>query len=518
MAALLSFCLDDETLAAYARDELGPERRARAQRHLHDCAGCFVGLIGELRRIRDAGKTVKPPTPRAAAMPRPRRRWTTLLGLPLAGFVTTLAILGSVGDANEASLCDDPRAHAERAWSVEQRAALARDGAGAALASQLDREADAWARVTEERCAARDPIAAAELQCLAEQRERIAAFADTVLQHRAGDPRPRLRAAQWLGDPAWCAGIDVVPAEGSDPAELRLGLARLQGVALAGDREGAIAGLGELERRARELGQRSFEAELLLARGRIEAQGEQLDLAGASLLAAANTAEAARADAVVAEALLALVDVTAKGGELSRAREYADRTAAAIERTGVPNRRLDGRLALARAAIDLRAGDDARAESGLQAAATLLPPDDPARIDALTQLAEVQARRGFPRGAITTMQRVIEAQTDRLGEHHPLVALAHLDSARHHRALGERDAALLELDRGLPIALRSLGARSEPVGRMLDLRGELLRELGRRDEAIEHFRRARRILAELLGDHHESVEATVAHEALALAQ
>lgn len=523
-----AFCLDDEELVAYAADELGPERRAYAKDHLDDCASCFVELVAVMRRQRTGLAPAVRPTVRMAPPPRAaqsgsfhRAGWRSLLGLPLAGFTATLAIVGSLGTPTPPERCDDPRAELETAWSARQRAALARDGAGAALATQLDHEADALSRATQASCASLDGDGFdARQQCLDEAHVRLGAFVEVVLERRPGDPRQRFDGARRLSDPGWCTGLEQLPADDALPHVLALRgeLAHWQGVALAGELDRAIAGTAELERSARELGLHAVLAELLLARGGFEADAERLELASATLVAASNTAEAAHADGVVALALLALVEVDARRGDLVRAREHVDRAAAALARMGAPDRRQGGRLAVVRATIDIHAGDLARAESGLEAAATLLPPEDPARIDVLEQLADVQARRGDGKGASATMQRVVEAHTERLGEQHPLVAIARLELAGHRRDAGDREAALVELDRGLPVALRSLGARSAPVGRMLDLRGELLRELGRTDEAIEHFRRARRIFAALLGEHHELVEATLAHEALALAQ
>ncbi len=505
-----------EYLAAIraGRPHAGPRRLPRALRRI-----LLAGLHHDpTARLASAQALVD-------ALDGFRRRRRIAVAAPVAVGLASVAFVGWMKLAAAVGWAPELPAACEEIAARTAEISVSSDGQGdgsrsrEVLSRQLDERATQWRDALVDACDAgrRRSRSLAwvdeRVGCLERQRQTLLGFA-AALQRDVIDPERAAAGLGTLAPPGDCrddAAAASLAWRASSPevAALQARLAELDGARVAGSNDIAEAGAAEVLARARALDEPAVAATALLLIGRVAADTQRED-AGDRLREAVHAAEAARLDRLLVRGLLALVDREITVGHLERAREYADRTAAAIARLGGDDEwSLDLEVLRGRAA--LVAGDYDAAEAAFERVQQGADPDSTVALWALEGQCAVASSRGDQTTAIAMTHRVIATLQRRDGERSLSLAQAYGNLAGELYSAGRPEEALDEVDRAIAILERAAPERRRHA-RMLNLRGQLLRELGELDEALAHHRRALAILLargevsnEFVAETHESL-------------
>lgn len=402
-------------------------------------------------------------------------------------------------------------------WAAEQRAQLgerfADAGAAAGMAwladseapvqASLDRWRARWSQAREALCRAReggDPVVLDRLgRCLERHRSAAQALVAALLRGEPQVLRKAPEAVLQLEDPHACerearqGGPPEPPAAlAGEVQQVREQLALAEAELHTGRVEAAWAGALPLEARARALAHAPLTAEVTQALGRLAlARGRSAE-ALERLESAADTAEAAHHDRVVASSWRHMAMVTAtEAADLEAGRQWLRRAEAASARVGL-DAGTAARLEFIRGNLSLLARQLDVAVTQLRAAeATLAEQGDLLYAShAASSLGAAHLERGESSAALAAYERALEMRERVFGPRHPEVAQAAYDLARAIRgsagAGAEHEAlAGVLLRRAVEIWAGTADATTLDAGRAAFVLAQLELDAGRFDRAVE---------------------------------
>jgi serine/threonine protein kinase/tetratricopeptide (TPR) repeat protein len=215
---------------------------------------------------------------------------------------------------------------------------------------------------------------------------------------------------------------------------------------------------------------------------------------------------AARARVEAARRDLARVEAMGSAGQCRAGVEAGRKVVADARSLGYQPLEAEALNALARAGHDcLDPGEAVRLyKEALRAA--VASRHDEAAVEAAVRLASVLADRLHTAGEARDWLELGRAILRPMGGAHPLLeawalGASGLVSGRE----GDRRRALEQLEEALALQERTLGSQHLEVAQALSDVGSALAELGRVEESITYFDRARRLTADLLGPDHPQV-------------
>lgn len=409
---------------------------------------------------------------------RRRRRWLWGSGAVTIG-VGLLSGISAAG-LNAGSFVDDcatVELELDDTWAQTQRERLREHfvhaGAGrggswladseAPVAVRLDRWRARWLQARGDLCRARvggDPVVLDRLgRCLERHRQSTQAVVDAALHGDLDVLRQMPAAVQQLEDPKSCArearqGGPPQPSAviGEQVDAAREWLASIEADLVTGQVERARVKVESLQAQAQPLAYGPLTAEILQMSGRIALAAGRSAPGFELLERAADTAEAARHDRVVASSWrhMAMAAVTT-AARPEAGRRWLRRAEAASAREGLDPRttaRLDhirGNLSLLADDLDAAVEQLARAQLGLEREGDLLYASY-----ACSNLGVARLERGETDEALGLFERALEQREQVFGPRHPEVARAAYDLAQavrgseHSASLGELATALLQ--------------------------------------------------------------------------
>lgn len=521
-----------------------------------------------LRRVVLRGLRAAPedryPSMRALlrALVRARRPWLlAAAGAAGAALVTGAVLVYAIGGGDTRHpTCDDDRASFARVWDDERRdrvreSVLAVDSPEARarwrqIERSIDRFAAEWSATRVESCEATraghqsEQMLDQRAQCLDDQLTRLGHVTSLLEQPDPQMIEYALDSLRGIPRLDGCSAAALLHRAVPEPADretreqvdaIRVEIARGDVLRLAGRYADAQAVLEPLAERAAATAYRPIEADALYALGIVRWVLEELEPAHDTLRRAAYAAEAGRHDERAVDSWTALIEVAAISlGDAERARDYAERARAGIERLG-GDVDLEVRLDLALGMMYAAENDYDRARVTLRRAADDSAGGSLLREEAMSRLGNLYEDTGELDEALATHEFILAQRIDVLGPDHPDVALAHthlasvlmqvgrvdealehtqrtlaineavfgpdhIDTARARHNVGDMlsrvgryEDGLDELTRSLAVLERERGPNSADVGLSLIAQGELLVRVGRAPEAVALTRRALRI-------------------------
>jgi tetratricopeptide (TPR) repeat protein len=327
-----------------------------------------------------------------------------------------------------------------------------------------------------------------------------------------------LPAVRDCADTSRLAGPNAL---GDDPAlRERVSRARAQleaaGVASRGGRmtegfELTTATVAE----ARTIGYAPLLAEALLIHARARGAHGDAEGAVATLREAIAVAEAARHDAIKAEASVNLIIALIGVARPKEAADWLPMAFAAVERIGNEPRRL-AVLRAYQGSVELQLGRPTEArvhqEAGLASAIEAYGADHLLVASPHNNLAITLRKLGDYEGAIEHNRRALAIREAQLGTEHPNAAISRLNLGNALWSAGRATEALAEYDRALVIRTAVYGPTHKILSEVELNRGAALQALGRAQEAVTALERA----LSLFGGGDERVLAGI-HESLGLA-
>jgi tetratricopeptide (TPR) repeat protein len=385
---------------------------------------------------------------------------------------------------------------------------------GTSVAAGLDRWRARWLAARGSLCRARaggDPVVLDRLgRCLERHRGAAQALVAALLR---GEP-PALRAAPeavlHLEDPQACereardgGPPEPPPALAAAVQRVRDQLARAETELLTGRSEAAWAEVSALEPRARALGHAPLTAEVALLLGRVAlARGRSAD--GLERLEqAADAAEAARHDRVVASSWrhMAMAAAT-EAPDLAAGRQWLRRAEAASARVGLDAgtaARLDairGNLSLLAREFDAAVDRLRAAEAALVGQGDLLYASH-----AASNLGTALLERGEADAALAAFERALAQREQVFGPRHPEVAQAAYNLAQAIRGSEGPDHAALAgalLRRAVASWAGTDGARTLDAGRAAFVLAQLELDAGQFERAVTFAGAAEAVFREVL--------------------
>ncbi|WAS89740.1 serine/threonine-protein kinase [Nannocystis punicea] len=463
---------------------------------------------------------------------RRRRRRVMLSGA--AALAVGLLSGGSVAWWSAAAAVDDCAAVAREldgTWGADERAQLeqrfaaasAAEGmawladSGTSVAASLDRWSARWSAARGALCRARtggDPVVLDRLgACLERHRGAAQALVGALLAGESPVLRAAPEAVLHLEDPQACArearqgGPPEPPAAlAGEVQQVREQLARAETELLTGRVEAAWAEAEPLAARAQALGHAPLTAEVAavlgrvaLARGRSEEGLERLEQA-------ADAAEAAHHDRVVAGSWrhMAMIAAT-EAPDLAAGRQWLRRADAAAARVGL-DAGTAARLDAIRGNLSLLAREFDAAVAQLRAAeAALVEQDDLLYAShAASNLGTALLERGEAGAAREAFARALAQRERVFGPRHPEVARAAYNLAQALRGTaraGAEDHEALAgelMRRAVEIWEGTDEARTLDAGRAAFVLAQLELDAGRFERAVALAGRAEAVFAEAL--------------------
>ncbi len=457
-------------------------------------------------------------------------RGRRVLAVAAAGGLASFAVLGAAWLPDSDLRCEHADTRISTAWSAAHRqrvdAAFAQHDAPwvatthAGAIADLDDFAARWTDAHGLACRGAQTGALTERQldarmaCLERGRAELAALVaafetadrETVVAART--------AAAALPDPAACEREDEAEAPPVDREELALVHARLAEAHMR-ERTGHLAEaralLDDADERARRLGHRRTEAEVLVTRATTTMAAGELDAAERELFAATWAAEDARDARLVARAQLELVWLEGyfRFG-FERALDHAAQSADALAEAGGD----DVLEAVRRRNLgwtELQRGDPGTAEQHFVAALELLESsghgDGRDAWILRGDRAAVLTMLGRHDEAERELERVRVATEAWLGPDHPELAIVLNNLGALARERGRFADALAAFERVEHIVTVAWGDEHPTVARALLNRGTALADMGREAEATAAFERAAAIFTRTRGSDHPELAA-----------
>ncbi|MGQ0508938.1 MAG: protein kinase domain-containing protein [Myxococcaceae bacterium] len=344
-------------------------------------------------------------------------------------------------------------------------------------------------------------LLAARMRCIDRAADEATALvkelgrADSVAVNRAVDAVYALPSPTACDDEQTPTRSSAPETERAEPLFEKLATARVQ--QLLGHSSEALVLAQRTVSEAQAALHDTAKAEALLRVGATQAQLNLNDTAQTALYEALFAAEAARADAIAAEAWVSLAEVVGvrKGLEEQGLQVVRHAEAAILRLGGAPV--LEVRLGEAHARMLLAKGLEpqalARREANADQAQTALGKDHPLVGEALNAVADSLERMHRSHEAIVVRQRALDTLAAARGELHPSLRDPLFAFGRELLATEQPGRAIRPLERAL-----TLGESSLPASSLSELRFLLAQALW---SATQHHDRARR-LAELAKEGH----------------
>jgi eukaryotic-like serine/threonine-protein kinase len=385
----------------------------------------------------------------------------------------------------------------------------------------LDRYATAWTKKSVDVCEATHvrgeqsaELLDLRMQCLDGQLVTVRTLVD-VLGRADRDILPKaVQLAETLPSTAWCDDVEALKVSTApiDPVkrgrvnELRRQLARADVLRNAGKPSESLELAKKLAGDAPALKFAPVEAEALVALGRAQSAMADPKTAAATLREGINRADAARLDALRADALADLAVTTAQAlANADGGREIGLAAASVVER--VPDRDyLRGVVENARGTVELQAAnyDEARAhfERALEHYAKANGPQTMRAAIVLRNLAILELNRHNNEESEKYVTRSLEMMYATVGRAHPVVAKNLSLLGDTHWRTGRIDSAVEHSRRAVEIAERALGPEHGDLGWLLNNLGGVLAEKGDLEGAIKYQTRAVAVFEKAFGREH----------------
>ncbi len=497
---------------------------------------------GWVRQILVRGLSVKPadrhPSMHAliAALERDpalaRRRW-------IGAVATVLAVAAAGGGvllvrAGRPPLCPSAAPLAADAWSAARKDEMAAafratgkpyaEDAIRSVTSALDTYAKSWIAMHDETCAATrirgeqsSELMDLRMSCLSDRLGTLSSLGGQLSHADATMVEKAVQAADSLPPLADCADATTLraprlpddPAARQRVAAVRGELAELRGLLDTAMPADVVPRAQTDVAKAREVGFRPLEAEALLVAAQFLAASGDDPGAIAALDEAQLAAEAAHADSLAADALIAAVRVDARDKRDADASRAAKHAHALLEGDPAPDLRLatllvgeaisaenqghlDDAIALARRAGALRE--------------QLLPPFHLDLAEPHQILGGCELEKGDFEGALADQRRALEIRENALGPMHPLVAapLNNMGNVLAHMRRYEDAVAVFQ--RSLDIKLvASHGGDSRAVANGLCNLSIALVAWGKNADGLDEAQRCLAMRQRLYGPDHLGV-------------
>jgi eukaryotic-like serine/threonine-protein kinase len=501
---------------------------------------------------------------------------TLARGRVIAGVVGATVLAAAAGawiarDGEDGPKCDHAAERMADVWGATQRDAIARAFAAVELAiaddtrgrviTAIDDWAKRWMEGHTDACEAthvRNEQSSASLdlrmRCLEQQRQRLAAHVELLMQADADLVQRSVAATSALGDPAQCSDLErltrVVPLP-DDPTvakrveELEDRLERLRALQAAGRYPRLRDELDELAAEAATLGYRALEAKILALQSSTYWKLHEIALAldtthrGVAAALAGGEPEGIAVSLIAHCRLLAAVDriedaqacVELATGATDRAGRGTETEVQLLNAVGIiaiqQGQHDEGVMALQRAVELVEAqegeshglvmalhnwGDANRVGQHFEEAARILQravdvserlygAQHPDVAFSLNSLAVVHMQQGKTEEALQALLRVLEIRKTVFGEEHDFVAGTYNNLAYTHSRGGDCAQALSWWEKALGMRRRSLGEEHPKVGAMRASAAACHLELGQLDDAE---RRAEQAAAALEGTPHSA--------------
>jgi len=458
---------------------------------------------------------LEPPT-------RPKVVVASALGLAIGG-VTVLSLSAS---RDEPEPCRQAADLAASAWSPARATAI-RDGfvgtglpyaeqAANTVATRLQEYADEWTHAHTDACVATrvhghqsDAVLAQRMECLDARLVELDALAGAFESAEAPTVAGASEAIGMLGSIAACADLAALAHASmlpTDPAlraraeALRMAIAEARAYASADGSARSVERARANVAEARQLGHEPLLLAALVHAAESELAALELDACETTVREALTLLPRVRDEQLEPVAWRMLVRVLQRRGEPRRALELLPMLDIAAERSGDP--RLIARAHLAAAAVSSGVSDVEAAQRRLDAAeAALTGSVDPAEFSRLLEASASLARhRGdLPRSRELGAQLVLLALAMD-GPSHPWLAGAMANLAIDEMVLGYPDRALALLERAYAIQMPLIAEDGLEMAQLHSNLANMLRLVGRIDEAREHLVIAEGICTQRLGE------------------
>jgi len=377
--------------------------------------------------------------------------------------------------------------------------AYARD-AVAAVEKALDRYAHDWATMHDDACHAKSDALDLRMQCLAERRAELAATVTLFAAADASVVERAARIASALTPVASCADVAALRAGMPVPPQLRAQLAEqartLAAVRVLDSAKRFTEARPQVEAavtRAVALHFPPAEAEARYLAGSVARRDGDLPAADAHLRAAVRAAEAGRADALRADALVELLAVQTTWQHLDAARQVAGDAAATVQRIGGGRAAAKLELALGDLTHDEGKADDALTHYRAALDAQRRSGDEFAVATALKALGSLYIDMGKNVDAEQAFRESHAITTRLLGRAHPDVANALAEIAESLRRQHKHDEALRVLHDALTVA-ETAHAHEETLVLLLDAIADVTLDADRPRDALPFLDRAYALL------------------------
>ena len=476
-------------------------------------------MLGELRRES------------ARAQRRARRK-------TLAAFAASAAIAITVGGVavlrQERAVCsgsarklggvwDPARKRQVRAAFVQTRLPYAA-AAFAQVELAFDRYAHDWAAMRTDACESslhgKQPqdLLDLRMECLDDRLSSfgaevdVLAVADSKVVERADHAAAALPALDDCADAAALRAPVRPPADAETRArvaEVRKQLGRARALEAVGHYADGLKVATSAAAEATKLNYRPVAADALLALGTLQSSSGDPQSAVATLRDSSLAADASRAEAVRAEALILLVEVA--GEELNHyadAHRFGDEAELAlqqVEHRGPLLAALQRNLGI----LSWREGKYEVAIAQLKKALALRTSEfgaaDRSVAETLSDIADALADEGKFDEALDDYRRALEIWTASLGSQHPQLAVTINNMANVLSNQGKLDDALVQFRLAEAIWSRSLGPQHPRMGAVLNNIGDTYARLGQNKIALDYYRLALPILVAAFGPEHYTV-------------
>jgi tetratricopeptide (TPR) repeat protein/tRNA A-37 threonylcarbamoyl transferase component Bud32 len=359
-----------------------------------------------------------------------------------------------------------------------------------------------------------DPVVhAARLACFDEQRDRLAALVDVIGDPSAITMAGAAKSATTFAQSESCTDPQTIVLRPTPPMHavgidaVRIGLARAQAFADAGDYPGGAEAARAALAAAEQIGWRPLAAEARLATASIESELGNYAECARQLVLAYRDASASGYDLVAARSAIMLARVEGYHRARSRdALEWGHVAAAWLARLGRSDGLDAAQLAnntglVYEASLELEQAERWHGRA-LAARERLLGTEHPETGHSHGNLGNVALARGDYDTALARHRRALEVRIAGLGPSHPDVARSHANIGRVFVARGDTDQALEHFATAFAILARTVGEDHRVAARVLNGMGDAYFARGELERARDHHARALALQSSQLGDGH----------------